>query len=214
MEKPQESVRRSSTTSPRLAGFVRSLPPPGGMEAAKAATNWKTLPATRSQVTDQSAQDAEPAPPVARVSRRGATVSEVMTPAVGVHEDTTIREVALIMAAQGVDLLPVIGNDNRLLGVVTDRNIVIRACAGDKSMEDLRAGDVMATDVAGIPADQPVANALDVMVRRQASRLPVVDADSRLLGLVFVGDIAGRRDSRREGHAALLEIASHRSFWS
>jgi CBS domain-containing protein len=148
-------------------------------------------------------------------SGRGLTVADVMTKSVrAVALETTIKEVALIMAGDAIGVVPVVDDDNLLVGLITDRDIVIRVCAGDKGVDDLRASDAMTPSPTGIRPSESITNALAVMSRLQVRRLPVVDEGFRLIGMLSIGDIASRGDARADLREALAEISNRRSFWS
>jgi CBS domain-containing protein len=128
------------------------------------------------------------------------TIREIMTPdAHWLPQTATIAEAARLMRDQGIGFVPIANND-RLVGMVTDRDIVTRAVA-----EDLDA----ASDVKSIMSDKVLycrddadvddvaQNMADVLVRR----MPVVDADKRLVGVVSLGDIACRESAEVAGEA-------------
>jgi CBS domain-containing protein len=136
-----------------------------------------------------------------------ASVAGVMMSSVPVaRPESSIREIVLIMAGAGIDAVPVVDDENRLLGLVTQKTIAIRACAGDKSIEDIRARDAMSNDTTGISTADTISNALSLMVRRQASCLPVVDNDSRVVGMLGMAAIVSRGASRRDSRGAWLEV--------
>jgi CBS domain-containing protein len=146
---------------------------------------------------------------------RGLTVADVMTKSVrAVSLETTIKEVALMMAGEAIGVVPVVDDDHRLVGLITDRDIVIRVCAGDKGVDDLRASDAMTPNPTGIRSTETITSALAVMARLQVHRLPVVDPGFRLIGMLSIGDIASRGDANADLRQALAEISNRRSFWS
>jgi CBS domain-containing protein len=148
-------------------------------------------------------------------SGRGLIVADVMTKSVrAVALETTIKEVALMMAGDAIGVVPVVDDDNVLVGLITDRDIVIRVCAGDKGVDDLRASDAMTPNPTGIRSSETITNALAVMARLQVHRLPVVDEGFRLIGMLSIGDIASRGDASADLREALAEISNRRSFWS
>ena len=123
-------------------------------------------------------------------------ISEVMTPnpkTVTLSDD--LQAVARIMRDEDAGSVPVV-EDGRVVGMVTDRDIVIRAVAdGDF---DCTVEDVCSDDVVCVRAEQSTSEAAELMSEHQIRRLPVVDDDDRLMGIVSLGDLAVKegRDAR------------------
>jgi CBS domain-containing protein len=116
-----------------------------------------------------------------------------------VTPEATIREAARIMADADVGALPVSAGD-RLTGMVTDRDIAIRAVAVGKGPETT-VGEVMTHDVLYCHEDEDVAHVSDNMGEMQVRRLPVVDVEKRLVGIVSLADIALAVDAEEAGEA-------------
>src|SRR5688500_13378118 len=111
-------------------------------------------------------------------------VSDVMTRgAECVGPDATLQEAASRMKALDVGSLPVCDND-RITGMVTDRDITIRAVAEGKDPRTARVREVMTPGVHYCFEDQDVAEAARIMKAQQVRRLPVLSRDKRLVGLV------------------------------
>ena len=105
-----------------------------------------------------------------------------------VSPESTVREAARLMAEADVGALPVAAGD-RLAGMVTDRDITIRATAIGKG-PDTTVGEVMTHDVLYCHEDEEIEDISENMADQQVRRLPVVDADKRLVGIVSLADIA------------------------
>jgi CBS domain-containing protein len=119
-------------------------------------------------------------------------VGDVMTREVEfVAPDATIQEAAVLMAEIGVGALPV-GGPEALRGILTDRDIFYRVVARGESNTATRVRDVMSATVFTCREDDAIATVLDVMGARNVRRLPVVDADGKVTGLVTLADIARR----------------------
>jgi CBS domain-containing protein len=103
--------------------------------------------------------------------------------------DSTLQEAACRMKELNVGPLPVCADD-RLAGMVTDRDIVLRAVAEGCDPKTARVRDVMTPHVAYCFEDQEVEDAARLMKDRQIRRLVVLDRDRRLIGIVSLGDIA------------------------
>jgi CBS domain-containing protein len=120
----------------------------------------------------------------------GAKVREVMTGRPRcVSLDTSVSEAARLMESEDVGSLPVLDGD-QLAGMVTDRDIVIRAVAKEKNPKGMPVREVATHDVVTIRADEDLSEALKLMASHQVRRLPVVDDDNRLVGVVAQADVA------------------------
>ena len=132
-------------------------------------------------------------------------VSDVMTTQVTwVGPDATITEIARRMRSEDIGSVPVAHND-RLIGMVTDRDIVTRAVADDGEIARTTARQVMSASVLYCFADESVASVLKNMGENQVRRLPVVDRDKRLVGIVSLGDLSLAADTKAGG--ALKKIS-------
>jgi CBS domain-containing protein len=116
-------------------------------------------------------------------------VSEVMTRDVRVaNPNQTIQEAARMMAALDAGVLPV-GDNDRLVGMLTDRDIAVRAVAQGMG-PDTKIGEVMSQEVNYCFEDDDVDSVLDNLGDLQVRRLPVLDSDKRLVGILSLGDVA------------------------
>ncbi|MDF1609377.1 CBS domain-containing protein [Hoeflea sp. YIM 152468] len=116
-------------------------------------------------------------------------VSEVMTRDVVVaHPRDTIRQAAVTMAEIDAGVVPV-GENDRLVGMLTDRDIAVRAIAGGHGPET-PIEDVMSKEVKYCFEDEDVAQVLENLGNQQLRRLPVLDRDKRLAGILSLGDLA------------------------
>jgi CBS domain-containing protein len=128
-------------------------------------------------------------------------VSEVMSEDVYVSSPKqTLRAAARTMADLDTGVLP-IGEDNRLIGVVTDRDIVIRAVAESRDPETTTVSEVMSPGVCYCFEDEDVEDVADQMAELQVRRLPVLNRDKRLVGIVSLGDLAQETDTSVSGDA-------------
>lgn len=127
-------------------------------------------------------------------------VSEVMTRDVRVASpDDTIRQAASVMAEIDAGALPV-GDQDRLVGMITDRDIAVRAVAQGKG-PDAKVRDVMTSDLKYCFEDEDIDHVATNMADIQVRRLPVVNRDKRLVGIVALGDIAMQGGSDKAGQA-------------
>jgi CBS domain-containing protein len=134
------------------------------------------------------------------------TARDVMDPdCTCVNEDETLVDAAKKMAEKDVGALPICGNDNRLKGMLTDRDIVVKAIAEGKDPSSLKATDLGVHEVVTIGADDPIDEALRTMIDHKVRRLPVIDGHD-LVGIISQGDIATNIDEEKVGE--LVEAIS------
>jgi CBS-domain-containing membrane protein len=117
-----------------------------------------------------------------------------------VSPDDTLDKAAKIMAEADTGVLPVAEND-RLVGMLTDRDITIRAVARNKIPAQTRVRDVMTDDVKYVFDDESAEDVARNMSELQVRRLPVLNRDKRLVGIVSLGDLARKRASAPEKKA-------------
>lgn len=118
--------------------------------------------------------------------------------------DTTIQDAARRMRDANVGALPV-GDNDQLIGLVTDRDIVVRGVAEGKADGNATVRDVLTDDLTFCFEDDDVDDAANLMADRQVRRLPVLSVDKKLVGMLALADIS-RRDVDAGG-AALGDIS-------
>jgi CBS domain-containing protein len=120
----------------------------------------------------------------------GTKVREVMTDRPRcVTLETPISEVAQLMESEDVGSLPVLEGDE-LAGMITDRDIVVRVIAQGKDPRGMPVREVASRELVTVYADDDLSNALKKMASQQVRRLPVVDDDNRLVGVLAQADVA------------------------
>jgi len=120
-------------------------------------------------------------------------VSDIMTRDVRLlSPDQTIREAANLMTEIDAGAVPV-GENDRLVGMITDRDIVIRAVAQGKS-PDTKVAEVMSKEMLYCSETDEIDAVARNMAKAQVRRLPVINADKRLVGIVSLGDLARNDD--------------------
>jgi CBS domain-containing protein len=118
------------------------------------------------------------------------TARDVMTPdAQCVGENETLLDAARKLADGGFGAMPICGEDNRLKGMLTDRDIVVKALAKGKDPSSTRAGELGEGKPVTIGADDSIQEALKTMAQYKVRRLPVIDGHD-LVGIISVADIA------------------------
>lgn len=116
-------------------------------------------------------------------------VSEAMTRNVSIASpEHTIQEAARMMADIDAGVLPV-GDNDRLVGMITDRDIAVRAVAAGQG-PDARVGDVMTRDICYCFEDEDLDDVAHNLGEQQIRRIPVVDRNKRLVGILSLGDVA------------------------
>jgi CBS domain-containing protein len=146
---------------------------------------------------------------------------------------TTLEEVARMMRDEDTGVIPVVEPgeppsdsltevqrvpartqaNGRLVGLITDRDIVIRALAEGKDARQVTAESIMTTDLHAVRPNDRVIEAIRKMGDKQVRRLPVVDREGNLRGIISMADIALETEADRELGEALEEISSGSSFW-
>jgi CBS domain-containing protein len=119
------------------------------------------------------------------------------TEPVTVAPGATLGEVATLMKQEDCGAIPVV-EAGRLVGIVTDRDIVIRGVAAGTDPKTQRVSTVMSADPVTVGPDDDVSDAEQVMADRQIRRLPVVEGD-RLVGIIVTAQIARAEDKRKVG---------------
>ncbi|MDQ4124689.1 MAG: CBS domain-containing protein [Actinomycetota bacterium] len=134
------------------------------------------------------------------------TAREIMTQSAEcIGENDSILDAAKMMAKNDIGAMPICGEDNRLKGVVTDRDIVVKVIAEGRDPSQVKAGELGEGKPVTIGADDPISLAITTMADHQVRRLPVIDGHD-LIGIVSIGDIAKNADDEDTG--ALLELIS------
>jgi CBS domain-containing protein len=104
----------------------------------------------------------------------------------------TVTKVAGLMKQHDVGSVPVVESDKRLVGIVTDRDIVVKVVAAGKNTEQTSVKDAMTPNPACCKEDDDLDFALKLMKERQVRRMPIVDAGGRLAGIIAQADVATR----------------------
>jgi CBS domain-containing protein len=177
-------------------------------------------------------------------ARRGASRShvrcrDIMTRDVTVAtRATTLGEVAKLMRDEDTGVIPVVELDDttmlesdtkpehaprvanrmrsngKLVGLITDRDIVVRAVAEGRDVTTTRAEEIMTSDIHTAQPNDRVIDAVRKMGDKQVRRIPIVDRDGNLRGIISMADVALETNDDRELADALEEISSGASFWN
>lgn len=131
----------------------------------------------------------------------GRTIRDLMTenPRTVSSRDHVV-DAARLMRDEDAGAIPIV-DDDRLVGMLTDRDITVRLVADGRDPSSTAVGDIASQNVVTIDPQQELDEALRLMAKHQVRRLPVVEEDGRLVGIVAQADVARAGDSHRVGDA-------------
>jgi CBS domain-containing protein len=143
------------------------------------------------------------------------TAADVMsTNVVRVPRHMPLTQIAELMRRESVGVVSVVDADDCLVGVVTDRDIVVRGCVSSRPLDALTAADVMSADVECAKADETLVHIVERMTRRQVDRLPVLDPEHRrgpkVAGIITLDDLVAHATEDPELAEALVRRARRR----
>jgi CBS domain-containing protein len=142
---------------------------------------------------------------------KSQTVRDIMTPNPStVSEKDTVRDAARIMADQDTGVVPVV-NGRKVVGLITDRDIVVRLVATGKDPASANVRDTMTSSVRSVRDDASVDDVLKLMSSAQVRRVPVVNNSDELVGIVSFGDIATESNRDTKVGQAIEEISEGRA---
>jgi CBS domain-containing protein len=120
--------------------------------------------------------------------------------------DTTLEEIANMMKAEDVGAIPVLDDDDKLAGIITDRDIVVRAIAEGEDPTECTAEDILSEQLHTIEPDADLQEAINLMSQHQIRRLPVVE-EEQVIGIISLGDVSVKSQTEEAGEA-LEDISS------
>lgn len=128
-------------------------------------------------------------------------INQIMTPRCKTCSPAdSLHQAAQYMAQEGIGVLPV-AEDNHLIGMLTDRDIVTRGLASQRDISEFNAGDLMSDEVLYCYDDQETHEVARNMGELQIRRMPVVNREKQLVGMVSLGDLASRGADEAAGDA-------------
>jgi CBS domain-containing protein len=129
----------------------------------------------------------------------GQIIKDVMTSnPCSIDAEKSVAYAAKMMREEDVGLAPIVEGD-KLIGMLTDRDIAIRVVAEGRNPEQVKVADVASKQVVTIDPQQDLDDALRIMAKHQVRRLPVVEEDGKLVGVVAQADIAREGDDMQTG---------------
>lgn len=123
--------------------------------------------------------------------------------------DDTASKAAQLMRRMDVGSIPVIESrqTNRLIGIVTDRDLALQVVADDRNAGSVKVGDVMTKELVTCRTDDNIQMAVEAMAQNQLRRIPVVDGDQKLAGIISQADVATRVNQSDETGEMVREIS-------
>jgi CBS domain-containing protein len=142
-------------------------------------------------------------------------VKDVMTPQAEVASpDQTVEDAAVIMKTLDIGVLPV-SDEEGLVGILTDRDIVMRVLGEKRDPKAVRVGEAMTPNIVSCLEDDELSKAATLFADHQIRRLPVLNSERQLVGIISLGDLAVRGEDRQQSTAVLEEVSQpsrpHRS---
>ncbi len=135
-------------------------------------------------------------------------VRDVMHPGVHwVEPGTPVSEIAKLMRDQDIGCVPV-GENDRLVGMVTDRDIVCRGIAEGRDCSTMTAGNVMSGGIIYCRDTEELDDAVRIMEKHEIRRLPVINEDKRMVGILSLGDVSHTAPRQLSGEV-LQSVSSH-----
>ena len=107
-----------------------------------------------------------------------------------VKPDCKIYDVARIMNENHVGCIPICNEEKNVVGVLTDRDIVLRSVACDKNAKTTPVSEIMTTNVYTCKSEQDIEDAQYIMEQNQIRRIPIVDNNNKMIGILSTGDLA------------------------
>lgn len=136
-------------------------------------------------------------------------INELVSPRViSVLPTDSITTAAKLLSLRNIGAMPVLSPSGSPVGMITDRDIVLRCIAAGKDPAQTRVGDIMSRGVISVSPDDDVESAAEAMSRAKVRRLPVVE-NGRVTGMLSLGDISQSRAFNTEAARALCDISSN-----
>ena len=130
----------------------------------------------------------------------GTKINEVMTDRPrAVTPQTSVRDAATLMKEEDVGSLPVVEDQARLVGIVTDRDVAVRVVAGGLDPDSTKVGEVASAEVITLTPDHDLDDALGLMAQAQVRRIPIVVRENELVGMLAQADVARTTKEKSTG---------------
>lgn len=135
-------------------------------------------------------------------------ISDLMTKSPQtVRRDEPITRAARVMREADTGIVPVVDENNKILGVITDRDIVTRLIATDRNINDATIADAMTKDIHTLDENASVRDVHELMRKHQVRRVPIVNENQQVIGIIAQADLATRVESDRKVGQTVEEIS-------
>lgn len=139
-------------------------------------------------------------------------VSNLMSNTViSISPDASVTSAAKLLTKHNIGSVPVISKDDKLRGIVTDRDIITRCVASENSPDTMSVKDIMTRCVFGVSPNADIREATEIMSSEQIRRIPVVD-DGKVVGMIALADMARSNAYQMEASKALSDISFPRKY--
>lgn len=119
--------------------------------------------------------------------------------------DSTIKDCAKLMCDEHIGCIPVCDSTKKIVGLVTDRDVILRSIACDKDVKTTPVSDIMTCKVCCCNENSDISEVEKLMGEYQIRRLPVVDEQNKIIGIITLGDLAKNTNINTEGVCTTLE---------
>jgi CBS domain-containing protein len=135
-------------------------------------------------------------------------IRDLMTPNPEcVSDQDSIRDAARIMKNEDTGIVPVVDGGRKIIGLITDRDIVVRGLAEGRDLENLRVSEIMTKQVRSVKEDTTLDEVMTLMGKSDIRRVPVVNGRDEIVGIVSIGDIASRTNERKSVGRTIEDIS-------
>lgn len=119
--------------------------------------------------------------------------------------ESTIKDCANLMCNKHIGCVPVCDTNKNIVGLVTDRDVILRSIACDKDVKSTPVSDIMTSKVCCCSVEEDIENAEKTMSEYQIRRLPVVDDNNKIIGILTLGDLCTNQEVNTRGVCNTLE---------
>ena len=119
--------------------------------------------------------------------------------------ESTVKDCAKLMCNKHVGCIPVCDESKKIVGLVTDRDVILRSIACDKYVKNTPISDIMTCKVCCCYQDEEIEQVEKIMSDEQIRRLPVVDENNKIIGIITLGDLSANQNINTEGVCRTLE---------
>ncbi len=122
-----------------------------------------------------------------------------------VKPDCNVYDAARIMNENHIGCIPVCDDEKTVVGVLTDRDIVLRTVACNKNAKETTVSEVMTTNVYTCKCEQNIEEAQELMSKNQIRRIPIIDSNSKMVGILTTGDLINNNNVKNQNVAETMQ---------